>query len=78
MSGLVYAMVFLLNTVLAAVGVVLSLSLDPAAPQGSSLLGTMPPLGGGPVSGVYVLKMTRGTGQALRTVFAGHWLVSQS
>jgi len=63
MLGLVYAMVFLLNTALEAVGIVLELTFSPTAPQGSSLLGSVGQLGGVVTPGAYVLKMTRGSGR---------------
>jgi len=76
MSGLVHAMVFLLNTAVSVVGVVLDLSFAPTPPQGSSLLGSVGSLGGSVQLGAFILKMTRGTGPALRIFFTGHWLVN--
>jgi hypothetical protein len=76
MVGLVYAMVFLLNTALNAVGIVLNLTFAADPPEGSSLLGSVGSLGGSDEPGAFILRMTRGSGPSLRTYFTGHWLVN--
>ena len=69
MQFIVQAMVFLLQTALGCAGVDLKLTAAPNAPQGSTLLGTTAVV----QTGVAVLTISRGTGQALHTFWTGHW-----
>jgi hypothetical protein len=69
MLYLVRALVFLLDTALAAAGVSMTLTGEAQPPVGGTLLGTAPALS----QPVRTLKMTRGTGPALRTYWTGYW-----
>jgi hypothetical protein len=61
--------VFLLETALAAAGVTMTLTGAAQPPEGGTLLGSAPVL----VQPVRTLKLTRGTGPALRTYWTGYW-----
>ena len=69
MVGLVYALVFLLETALAAAGVTMTLTAEAQPPAGGTPFGTAPALS----QPVRTLKLTRGTGPALRTYWTGYW-----
>jgi hypothetical protein len=71
---LVRAMVFLLETVLNAAGMDMTLASDTQAPSGATLLGTAPAL----TAPVRTLKLTRGTGPDLQTFWVGYWNLPQS
>ena len=68
----VRAFVFLMKTALECSGVDLTLTDAPNAPEGATLLGTT----GVVQVGVVVLAITRGTGPAMRTFWAGYWTAS--
>jgi len=69
MVYLVRALVYMLETVLAASGVTMSLTAELTPPEGATLLGTAPLLS----QPVRTLKLTRGTGPALVTFWKGYW-----
>jgi hypothetical protein len=69
MLYLVRALVYLLETALAASGVTMTLTAEAQPPQGGTLLGTAPAL----VLPVRTLKLTRGTGPSLQTFWKGYW-----
>jgi hypothetical protein len=69
MQFIVQAFVFLLQTALGASGVDLTLTAAQFAPQGATLLGTTAVV----QTGVAVLTISRGTGQAKRTFWTGYW-----
>jgi hypothetical protein len=72
MLYLVRALVYLLETALAASGVTMTLTAEAQPPVGGTSLGSAPAL----VLPNRTLRMTRGTGPALRIFFTGHWLVN--
>jgi hypothetical protein len=67
--SLVRALVFLLDTVLAAAGMTMTLTGEAQPPAGGTLLGTAPALS----QPVRTLKLTRGSGPSLRTYWTGYW-----
>jgi hypothetical protein len=69
MQYMVQAMVFLLQTALAASGVDLPLTAAGSAPQGATLLGTTSVV----QAGYVVLTISRGTGPTKRTFWTGYW-----
>jgi hypothetical protein len=69
MVYIVRALVFLLETALAAVGVDMKLVSGQTPPQGGTLVGTT----GVVQAGVAVLTLSRGTGQTLHTYWTGYW-----
>jgi len=69
MLYIVQALVFLLETALAASGVTMTLTAEPTAPEDGTLLGTAPTL----VLPIRTLKLTRGTGPSLQTFWKGYW-----
>ena len=69
MLYVVRALVFLLQTALGASGVDLTLTAAQTPPQGATLLGTTAVV----QTGVAVLTISRGTGQAKRTFWTGYW-----
>jgi len=69
MVYLVRALVFLLDTALAAVGVDMKLASAQTPPQGGTLVGTT----GVVEVGVAVVTLSRGTGQTLHTYWTGYW-----
>jgi hypothetical protein len=72
MLYLVRALVFLLQTAVAAGGVTVTLTAEATPPTDATLLGTVPAL----VLPVRTLKLTRGTGPALRTYWTGYWTLT--
>jgi hypothetical protein len=72
MLYLVRALVFLLETAVAAAGVTVTLSGESQPPTGATLLGSVPAV----VLPVRTLKLTRGTGPALRTFWTGYWTLT--
>ena len=72
MVYLVRALVFLLETALACVGVDMTLDDSPTPPQGGTLVGTTDVV----QVGVAVLKLSRGTGPAQHTYWTGYWTAS--
>jgi hypothetical protein len=72
MLYLVRALVFLLETAVAAAGVTVTLSAESQPPTGATLLGSVPAV----VLPVRTLKLTRGTGPALRTFWTGYWTLT--
>ena len=69
MLYIVRALVFLLETALAAVGVTMTLSTAPVAPVAGTLVGDT----GVIQVGVAVLTLTRGTGPTQHTYWTGYW-----
>jgi len=69
MLFIVQAFVFLLQTALGCAGVDLTLTAAQSAPQGGTLLGTTAVV----QTGVAVLTISRGTGQAKSTFWIGYW-----
>ena len=69
MLYLVRALVFLLETVLAAAGMTMTLTAEAQPPVGGTLLGSAPPL----ALPTRTLRLTRGFGPALRTYWTGYW-----
>lgn len=69
MVYLVRAMVFLLETALAAVGVDMTLADAPVAPENGTLVGTTDVV----QVGVVTLALTRGSGPTLQTFWNGYW-----
>jgi hypothetical protein len=69
MLYIVRALVFLLETALAAVGVTMTLSTAPVAPEGGTLVGDT----GVIQVGVAMLTLTRGNGPTLHTYWTGYW-----
>jgi hypothetical protein len=74
MVYLVRALVFLLETALACVGVDMKLNEAQTPPQGGTLVGTT----GVVEAGVAVLTLSRGTGQTLHTYWTGYWTAAGS
>ena len=72
MLYLVRALVYLLETALAASGVTMTLTGDAQPPTGATLLGSLPPL----VLPVRTVKLTRGTGPTLHTYWTGYWTLT--
>lgn len=72
MLYLVRALVYLLQTAVAAAGVDLALNDSPTPPQGGTLVGTTDVV----QVGTAVLTFTRGTGPAMRTFWTGYWTAS--
>jgi hypothetical protein len=66
---LVRALVFLLETVLGAAGMDMTLAAEAQPPTGATLLGTAPALS----APVRTLNITRGTGPTLETFWTGYW-----
>jgi len=69
MLYLVRALVYLLETALAASGVTMTLSAEATPPVGATSLGSVPAL----ILPVRTLKLTRGTGPSLQTFWKGYW-----
>ena len=69
MLYLVRALVYLLETALAASGVTMTLTAEAQPPTGGTLLGTAPVLS----QPVRTVKLTRGTGPTLHTYWTGYW-----
>jgi hypothetical protein len=74
MLYLVRALVFLLQTVLNAAGMSMKLVSAPTPPQGGTGVGSTAVV----QSGVAVLTLTRGAGQALSTFWTGYWTAAGS
>jgi hypothetical protein len=72
MLYIVKALVFLLQTALAARGVDLTLTAAQSAPQGATLLGTTAVV----QVGYVVLTISRGTGPSKQTFWTGYWTAS--
>ena len=72
MLYIVRALVFLLETAVAASGVVMTLTAEATPPSDGTLLGTAPAL----VQPVRTLKLTRGTGPSLVTFWKGYWTLT--
>ena len=72
MLYLVRALVYLLETALAASGVTMTLTGEALPPTGGTLLGTAPAL----AQPVRTLKLTRGTGPTLHTYWKGYWTLA--
>jgi hypothetical protein len=72
MLYIVRALVFLLETAVAASGVTVTLSAESQPPTGATLLGSVPAL----ALPVRTLKLTRGTGPGLRTFWTGYWTLT--
>ena len=72
MLYIVRALVFLLETALAASGVTMTLTTAAQPPVGATPLGSAP----GTTMAVWTLKLTRGTGQALQTYWTGYWTLA--
>ena len=72
MLYLVRALVYLLETALAASGVTMTLTSSAQPPSGGTLLGSAPALG----QPVRTLKLTRGAGPALQTFWTGYWTLA--
>ena len=72
MLYIVRALVFLLETALAATGVDLALTAAPTPPQGGTLLGTTAVV----QTGVGALAISRGTGPSKTTFWTGYWTAS--
>jgi len=72
MLYIVRALVFLLETALAASGVTMTLAAQAQPPTDGTLLGSVPPL----VLPVRTLKLTRGTGPGLQTFWTGYWTLT--
>ena len=72
MLYIVRALVFLLETALAASGVTVTLSAESQAPVGATLLGAAPAVS----LPMRTLKLTRGTGPDLVTFWTGYWTLT--
>ena len=72
MLYLVRALVFLLETAVAASGVTVTLAALAQAPTGATLLGSVPALS----LPVRTVKLTRGTGPSLVTFWTGYWTLT--
>ena len=72
MIYLVRALVFLLETVLAAAGMTMTLTGEAQPPVGATLLGSVPPL----VLPARTLRLTRGSGPSLQTFWTGYWTLT--
>ncbi len=72
MLYLVRALVFLLETAVAASGVTVTLGAAAQPPTGAALLGSVPAL----VLPVRTVKLTRGTGPSLVTFWTGYWTLT--
>ena len=72
MLYLVRALVFLLETVLAAAGMTMTLTTDAQPPVGGTLLGSAP----GTTMALWTLRLTRGNGPASRTYWTGYWTLA--
>ena len=72
MLYIVRALVFLLETALAASGVTITLAAQAQPPTDGTLLGSVPVL----AQPVRTLKLTRGTGPALVTFWTGYWTLT--
>ena len=72
MLYLVQALVFLLDTVLAAAGMKMTLSSDAQPPVGATPLGSAPAL----ALPTRPLRLTRGTGPTLHTYWTGYWTLA--
>ena len=69
MLYIVRALVFLLETAVAASGVTVTLAAQTQPPTGATLLGSVPALS----LPVRTVKLTRGTGPSLETFWTGYW-----
>jgi hypothetical protein len=72
MLYIVRALVFLLETAVAAAGVTMTLAAQAQPPAGGTLLGSVPVLS----QPVRTLKLTRGTGPGLVTFWTGYWTLT--
>jgi hypothetical protein len=72
MLYLVRALVYLLETALTASGVTMTLTAEAQPPTGGTLLGSAPAL----VLPARTVRLTRGTGPALRTYWTGYWTLT--
>ncbi len=72
MLYLVRALVYLLETALAASGVTMTLAAAAQVPSDGTLLGSVPAL----VLPVRTVKLTRGTGPSLHTYWTGYWTLT--
>jgi hypothetical protein len=72
MLYIVRALVFLLETALSVAGVTMTLTAEAQPPVGGTLLGSAPAL----ALPNRTLKLTRGTGPALRTYRTGYWTLT--
>ncbi len=72
MLYLVRALVFLLETAVAASGVTVTLGAAAQPPTDGTLLGSVPAL----VLPVRTVKLTRGTGPSLHTFWTGYWTLT--
>ena len=72
MLYLVRALVFLLETALAAAGVTMTLTAGAQPPAPGTLLGSAPAL----ALPYRTLKLTRGTGPGLQTFWTGYWTLT--
>jgi len=72
MLYIVRALVFLLETAVAVAGVTMTLTAQAQPPAGGTLLGSAPAL----AQPNRTLKLTRGTGPALRTYWTGYWTLT--
>jgi hypothetical protein len=72
MVYIVRALVFLLETVLAAAGMTMSLNDAQTPPSGGTGVGSTDVV----QAGVAVLTLTRGTGPSLQTYWTGYWTAS--
>jgi hypothetical protein len=72
MLYLVRALVYLLETALAASGVTMTLTAEAQPPTDGTLLGSVPAL----VLPVRTVKLTRGTGPTLHTYWKGYWTLA--
>ena len=72
MLYLVRALVYLLQTAVAASGVTMTLTAEAQPPGDGTLLGTAPALS----QPVRTLKLTRGAGPALKTFWTGYWTLA--
>jgi len=72
MLYIVRALVFLLETAVAASGVTMTLAAQAQPPTDGTLLGSVPALS----QPVRTLKLTRGTGPGLVTFWTGYWTLT--
>ena len=72
MLYIVRALVFLLETALAASGVTMTLTADAEPPEDGTPLGSAPAL----ALPVRTLTLTRGTGPSLHTYWTGYWTLA--
>jgi len=72
MLYIVRALVFLLETAVAASGVTMTLAAQAQPPTDGTLLGSVPVLS----QPVRTLKLTRGTGPGLVTFWTGYWTLT--